>query len=169
MIIVDVNIERVLPKGFFHWAVINIPGNRIEDGNEVRNCKFFTFICTLKVMEYVPPFHFKLNEDGSLVKDPQESASPMLVLVFKQVTPWKLEQEVNHSGCVQEGRIWSEETHAGCDPEIVERMFDYRELAEKYNLEVVAGNFFQVFKPDKKVLCFIFCGRCPGVGSGPKR
>lgn len=23
-------------------------------------------------------------------------------------------------------------------------MFDYRELADKYNLEVVAGNFFQV-------------------------
>ena len=90
VIIVDVNIERVLPKGFFHWAVINIPGNRIEDGNEVRNCKFFTFICTLQVMEYVPPFHFKLNEDGSLVKDPKESASPMLVLVFKQVRPWKL-------------------------------------------------------------------------------
>ena len=79
------------------------------------------------------------------------------------------EQEVDHSGCVQEGRIWSEETHAGCDPEIVERMFDYRELAEKYNLEVVAGNFFQVLKPDKKVLHFIFCVRCPGVGSGPKR
>ena len=38
-------------------------------------------------MEYVPPFHFKLNEDGSLVKDPKESASPMLVLVFKQVKP----------------------------------------------------------------------------------
>ena len=36
VIIVDVNIERVLPKGYFHWAVINIPGNRIEDGNEVR-------------------------------------------------------------------------------------------------------------------------------------
>ena len=51
---------------------------------------------------------------------------------------------------MQEGRIWSEETHAGCDPEIVERMFDYRELAEKYNLEVVAGNFFQVLKPDKR-------------------
>ena len=49
---------------------------------------------------------------------------------------------------MQQGRIWSEETHAGCDPEIVERMFDYRELAEKYNLEVVAGNFFQVLKPD---------------------
>ena len=79
------------------------------------------------------------------------------------------EQEVNHPGCVQEGRIWSEETHAGCDPEIVERMFDYRELAEKYNLEVVAGNFFQVLKPDKKVPCFIFCVRCPGVASGPKR
>ena len=33
--IVDINIERVLPKGYFHWAVINIPGNRIGDGNEV--------------------------------------------------------------------------------------------------------------------------------------
>jgi len=147
VIIVDVNIERVLPKGFFHWAVINIPGNRIEDGNEV--------------MEYVPPFHFKLNEDGSLVKDPQESASPMLVLVFKQ-----------------EGRIWSEETHAGCDPEIVERMFDYRELAEKYNLEVVAGNFFQVPWSGfwtKKMICRIsLCVReqwpfpMPGVNDLPE-
>merc|ERR1719210_58556 len=141
VIIVDVNIERVLPKGFFHWAVINIPGNR--------------------VMEYVPPFHFKLNEDGSLVKDPQESASPMLVLVFKQ-----------------EGRIWSEETHAGCDPEIVERMFDYRELAEKYNLEVVAGNFFQVPWSGfwtKKMICRIsLCVReqwpfpMPGVNDLPE-
>jgi len=147
VIIVDVNIERVLPKGFFHWAVINIPGNRIEDGNEV--------------MEYVPPFHFKLNEDGSLVKDPKESASPMLVLVFKQ-----------------EGRIWSEETHAGCDPEIVERMFDYRELAEKYNLEVVAGNFFQVPWSGfwtKKMICRIsLCVReqwpfpMPGVNDLPE-
>merc|ERR1711899_561361 len=137
VIIVDVNIERVLPKGFFHWAVINIPGNRIEDGNEV--------------MEYVPPFHFKLNEDGSLVKDPKESASPMLVLVFKQ-----------------EGRIWSEETHAGCDPEIVERS----------NLEVVAGNFFQVPWSGfwtKKMICRIsLCVReqwpfpIPGVNDLPE-
>ena len=33
----------------------------------------------------MPPFHFKLNDDGTLVKDQAESASPMLVLVFKQV------------------------------------------------------------------------------------
>ena len=52
---------------------------------------------------------------------------------------------------LQEGRVWSEETHAGCDKQIVERMFDYRELAKKYNLEVVAGNFFQV---SKFSLCF---------------
>ena len=88
VIIVDVNIERVLPKGYFHWAVINIPGNRIEDGNEVDfHPKILpaTHYNPYQVMEYVPPFHFKLNEDGSLVKDQSESASPMLVLVFKQV------------------------------------------------------------------------------------
>ena len=42
--IVDINIERVLPKGYFHWAVINIPGNRIGDGNEVGG--IFTPTCT---------------------------------------------------------------------------------------------------------------------------
>ena len=50
VIIVDVNIERLLPKGFFHWAVMNIPGNRIEDGNEVANifiqCKILPHIPT---------------------------------------------------------------------------------------------------------------------------
>ena len=42
-----------------------------------------------QVMEYVPPFHFKLKDDGTLVKDQAESASPMLVLVFKQVA-WEM-------------------------------------------------------------------------------
>jgi len=36
------------------------------------------------------------------------------------------------------------ETQRGCSPDIVTaRIFDQRRLAEKYNLELVAGNFLQ--------------------------
>ena len=57
-------------------------------------------------------------------------------------------------------------------------MFDYREIAEKYNLELVAGNFFQVFKI-LSVWAFVseaevedtnsYIYRSPGVGFGLKR
>ena len=122
-------------------------------------------------MEYVPPFHFKLNEDGTLVKDQAESASPMLVLVLKQVA-LQMFRNKRIFLFIQEGRVWSEETHAGCDRQIVERMFDYRELAKKYNLEVVAGNFFQVSKFSLSELSErikLKIHRCPGVGFGLKR
>ena len=57
-------------------------------------------------------------------------------------------------------------------------MFDYREIAEKYNLELVAGNFFQVFLI-LSVWAFVseaevedtnsYIYRSPGVGFGLKR
>ena len=67
VMIVDNGIERVLPKQYVHWMVVNIPGNSVPLGSEV--------------MEYVPPFSFTLR-DGKL--DPEGPAHPMLVMIYKQ-------------------------------------------------------------------------------------
>ena len=76
VMIVDNGIERVLPKQYVHWMVVNIPGNSIPLGSEV--------------MEYVPPFSFSLR-DGKL--DPEGPPHPMLVLIYKQ--PDKVDQFIN--------------------------------------------------------------------------
>ena len=55
VMIIDGGIKQVLPKGYMHWMVTNIPGNFVERGNEV--------------MQYVTPFGLELNEDGSIIKD----------------------------------------------------------------------------------------------------
>ena len=102
--------QRVFSTG--QWLIFLATGSRME----TRYCPcpastsdaFEPFSSHLQpcsqVMEYVPPFHFKLNEDGSLIKDQAESASPMLVLVFKQVTS-KICQEKgkDHSFCRRAG------------------------------------------------------------------
>merc|ERR1719499_382437 len=114
VMLVDAGIKRVLPKGFLHWEVINIPGNYLSYGHEV--------------MDYVTPFSLEFDEDGNFIKDKEKSSHPLLMLVFKQL-----------------GKISVDETHAGCNPELLtDRIFDYRELAKKYDLELVAGNFLQI-------------------------
>ena len=65
--IVDNGIQRVLPKGYIHWMVVNIPGNNIPLGNEV--------------MDYVTPFSFEIK-DGKI--DPDGVAHPMLVMIYRQ-------------------------------------------------------------------------------------
>ena len=113
VMIIDGGIKRILPKGYVHWMVTNIPGNYVEKGNEV--------------MQYVTPFGLELNEDGSIIKDASQSAHPMLIMVFKQSEA-----------------IVTDETQFGCSPDILtDRFHDYRDLAKKYNLEMVAGNFLQ--------------------------
>ena len=126
VMIVDGGIERVLPKVYLHWMVTDIPGNAVEKGNEV--------------MEYVTPFSLEIDAEGNIIKDPDPSSHPMILLVFKQPGP-----------------IIVDETQAGCTPDITGptrlgdtdefstgRIHDYRELATKYALELVAGNFIQV-------------------------
>ena len=70
--IVDGGIERLLPETYLHWLVMNVPGDKVEEGVEV--------------FQYVTPFSLELEEDGSIIKDTKESSHPMLVLVFKQRT-----------------------------------------------------------------------------------
>merc|ERR1712226_219319 len=115
VMVIGAGIQRVLPKVYLHWMVINIPGNSVELGNEV--------------MEYVTPFSLEVHEDplDGFIKDRHTSAHPMIFLVFKQP-----------------GRIQVEETQRGCSPDIVSgRIHNYEELSSKYGLQLAAGNFLQ--------------------------
>ena len=72
----------------------------------------------------------------------------------------------------------SDEYQAGCNPELVStRVGDHVELAEKYNLELVAGSFFfTTYTPATNILlCYAYhCTgeylpfRVPGVNDGPE-
>ena len=96
------------------WIVTNIPGNSVKDGNEV--------------VEYLTPFAVAPREDGTLEKNILASNHPTFFLAFKQL----------------DGRILMEETQAGCTQDLISsRVAYYTNLAEKYNLEMVAGNFYQ--------------------------
>ena len=96
------------------WIVTNIPGNSVKDGNEV--------------VEYLTPFAVAPREDGTLEKNILASNHPTFFLAFKQL----------------DGRIVMEETQAGCTKDLISsRVAYYTNLAEKYNLEMVAGNFYQ--------------------------
>jgi len=148
VMIVDGGIERLLPETYLHWLVMNVPGDKVEEGVEV--------------FQYVTPFSLELEEDGSIIKDTKESSHPMLVLVFKQRT----------------GKVTGiTETQRGCSPDIVTaRIFDQRQLAEKYNLELVAGNFLQCPYSEgstEEMLCRItkctkqpFPFNMPGINDG---
>ena len=144
-IIVDGGIQSILPKVYLHWMVTDIPANTVEKGNEV--------------MEYVTPFSIEIDAEGKILKDAQQSSHLMLLLVFKQP-----------------GAIIVEETQAGCSPDIAGptqlgdtdeysagRIHDYRDLATKYGLELVAGNFLQVpwsgFHTQQMLCLFTKCTR----------
>ena len=114
VVLLDAGIKRVLPEMFFHWGVSNIPGNMVSLGNEV--------------MEYITPFSLEFDENNKFITDRQKSSHPLLMLVFKQ----------------KSGKIFVDETHSGCNPEILDRILNYQDLAKKYELELVAGNLLQM-------------------------
>ena len=70
VMIVDGGIKRLLPDTYLHWLVMNVPGEKVEEG--------------IEVFQYVTPFSLELEDDGSIIKDTKESSHPMIVLVFKQ-------------------------------------------------------------------------------------
>ena len=148
VMVLDAGIKRVLPQVFFHWMVANIPGNSVKRGNEV--------------MEYVTPFSLEFDEDNNFIKDRELSAHPLIMLVFKQP-----------------GRIFVEETQAGCSPDVLsDRIFEYRDLMDKYDLQLVAGNFLQMpysgFSTNEMVCRISKCSKSdfpfpiPGVNDLPE-
>merc|ERR1712071_751442 len=127
-----------VPEGiqYFHWVVENVPGTMVDLGDEV--------------MEYVPPFGFKIDEStGTLVED-GEPLHPILTLVYKQP-----------------GRISMTTRQNGCNTDIIGNRLGFQaELAAEYGLEgPIAGNFLHTVydKSVNSILCRMT--RSPGLPS----
>jgi len=115
--IIDFGIERLEGLQWVHWLVTNVKdGASVDQGDEVK--------------DYVPPFYFKIKEDFSgldLTKGTR--GHDILALVYKQKT----------------GQVdMVDERQVGCNEGLGDgsRIDDHFAIAEKYNLELVAGNFF---------------------------
>jgi len=133
VIIADLHLtEREGGKQYIHWFITNIPGTHVSQGDEV--------------FEYVPPFSFDLNEDGTLDQN-WVAPEPMVAMAFRQ----------------RRGRVQAEEFQAGCNPQKAgSRIIDFKELAEKYNLGLVAATYFNA--PYSEATNVLLCefSRCLG-------
>jgi len=150
IVLVDNGIERLEGQQYFHWLVSNVPnGYSVASGDEVNR--------------YVPPFGYDFNPDGSLKTTVDGSPlHDILALVYKQ----------------QDGRVeMTDERQDTCDPTIATRIGDHAALAEKYNMKLVAGNFFftTYTKASNTLLCYFtkctgapFPVPVPGVNDGPQ-
>eukprot|EP00092_Neocalanus_flemingeri_P030340 GFUD01032935.1.p1 GENE.GFUD01032935.1~~GFUD01032935.1.p1 ORF type:complete len:255 (+),score=52.84 GFUD01032935.1:13-777(+) len=149
--IVDYGIERFEGLQYFHWLMANV-----EDE--------FGFNNGDEVMDYIPPFIYALNEDGTGL-DLTVTGAPLndiMVMVYKQ-----------RSGYVD----MADEFQSGCDSSILNnRVADHVAIAEKYNMELVAGNFFftTYTRATDEILCYFskctgepFPFPAPGVNDGP--
>jgi len=114
---IDFGIERLEGLQFVHWLVTNVKdGSRVEEGDEVE--------------DYIPPFYFKVKEDFSGLDLTQRTRGhDIMALVYKQ-----------RAGEVD----MADERQSGCNAGLGDgaRIHDHAAIAEKYDLELVAGNFF---------------------------
>merc|ERR1712071_377850 len=109
---VSIGVEGMEGAQYFHWIVENVPGTMVDLGDEV--------------MEYIPPFSFKIDPStGTLVEDGQP-LHPYLTLVYKQP-----------------GRINMTSRQKGCSSDIIKNRLGFKaEVATEYGLESpVAANF----------------------------
>jgi len=129
IIIIDFGIERLNGLQFFHWMITNVPdGKSLKQGDEI--------------MEYIAPFYFLLNENGTgLVDTGKKPGHDILALVYKQTGKVNMTSEII----------------AGCNPTVGTKIADHAVFAEKYNLELVAGTFFfTLYSPaTNDILCFM--------------
>jgi len=101
------------------------------------------------VNKYVAPFGYDFTADGTL--DTTIDGTPLhdiLALVYKQ----------------NNGRVeMNDERQNTCDPSIAARIGDHAALAEKYNMQLVAGNFlFTTYtKGTNPLLCYFT--KCTGA------
>jgi len=134
---IDFGIERLEGLQWVHWLVANVKdGETIEEGDEVK--------------DYVPPFYFKVKEDFSGLDLTQgERGHDILALVYKQKT----------------GQIdMADERQTGCNTGLGDaRIDDHAAIAEKYDLELVAGNFFftTYTEATNNILCYF--SKCTGA------
>jgi len=115
IIMVDFGIERLGGQQYIHWLVTNVPN-------------IYSIYRSDEVQEYIAPFGVKAKGPGSI--DRTIDGSPVhdiVTLVYKQ----------------KDGQVnMADERQSGCDGILGKRIGDHAALAEKYNLELVAGTFF---------------------------
>ena len=117
VMMLDTGIERLEGLQYIHWMVENVPGNEVKflaDCNAI--VPFPKVSLGDEVYEYVPPFHFEIGADGSLLDD-GTAGGPILTLVYKQ-----------------SGRIAMTERQSGCNAGLATRIGDKTALAAQYNL-----------------------------------
>jgi len=149
IILIDFGITRLEGLQFMHWIMANVQdGDKIKEGDEIS--------------EYLAPFVFTVNEDGTDIdKTTGTRGHDIMALVYKQNT-----------GMVN----MTDEARSGCDPSIGKNFGDHVAIAEKYNMELVAGNFFfTTYTPSSTdpILCFMtkctgeaFPIALPGINDG---
>jgi len=118
IIMVDFGIKRLGGQKYFHWLVANVPGPIYGS----------TIYSADEVQEYIAPFGATSEVPGTINRDIDGSpVHDIVTLVYKQTTG-----QVN----------MADERQSGCEGILTKRIGDHAALAEKYNLELVAGTFF---------------------------
>jgi len=151
IIMIDFGITRLGGLQYYHWMVSNVAsGDSIDSGDEV--------------YDYIAPFTFTLTNNNTEIDQTMgEPNHDILTLVYKQTN----------------GRVnMTDIGQSGCNPSIVERRIgDHAAVAEKYALELVAGNFFFTTYTDasNNLLCYMtkctgnpFPIPAPGINDGPE-
>jgi hypothetical protein len=135
----DINIGTSMPAGvprFFHWLVANVPGTDVASGDVI--------------FDYIPSFTFKTKADAPEIEIDPNYYHRHVLTVWKQ----------------NNGAITPDEGQQGCTSDITEArtVTSHDELAAKYDLTLVAGNFYRNYYngPETEEL-FCFISKCSGV------
>jgi len=155
IIIIDFGIKRLEGLQYFHWMVANVVnGESIDTGDEV--------------YEYLAPFAFVLTNNNTEIDQTRgEPIHDILTLVYKQTNGRVNMSDIGQSGC----------NPSIGGPPLGTRIRDHAALAEQYNMELVAGNFFFSTYTDASndLLCYMtkctgepFPLPAPGINDGPE-
>ena len=132
------------------------------------------------MQEYVPPFSFEVEGMG-LDKTQGTKIHDIIFLVYKQRDGQvcKDDEYLHIKKQILIQQINMSERQRGCNPGMAsERLgIDYNDFVEKYNLELVAGNFlWTTYTPGTDTLLCYFT-KCtgdtlpfplPGINDGPR-
>ena len=133
VMLVDEGIERLQGKQYFHWLVENIPSTGEWWKGE-------------EVFHYFAPFSYEVTQDGKLDKTKGSKIHPILGLLYKQ-----------------KSRIRMTNRQSGCNEDILtKRIGDKKNIAEQYELELVAGTFFYTTYSSATDVFLCLGTRCSG-------
>ena len=137
-------------------------------------------ISWFQVKEYIPPFY--MEDDGTSLVLTTTKGHDILALVYKQRNGrvrWNISFILFICFLICSLQVdMADEIQNTCDPTILgARIGDHVTLAETYNLELVAGNFFftTYTEATNTLLCYFtkcsgqpFPVPAPGINDGPE-